>query len=68
MLAHIERRAWNWDRTIEAVKVVGALIAAFWALVQYGNQIEQDRTDAILRAVQVVHDDRAAEFRKDLVT
>ena len=40
MLAHIERQSWNWDRTIEAVKVVGALIAAVWALVQYGNQVE----------------------------
>jgi hypothetical protein len=66
MLARIERHPWNWDRTIEAVKVIGVLIAAFWALVQYGNQIEQDRTDAILRAVQVVHDSRAADFRKDL--
>jgi hypothetical protein len=66
MLAHIERHPWNWDRALEAVKVFGVLIAAFWALVQYGNQIEQDRTDAILRAVQVVHDNRAVEFRKDL--
>jgi hypothetical protein len=66
MLAQIERRSWTWDHTIETVKVVGALVAAFWALVQYGNQIEQDRTDAILRAVQVVHDTNAREFRKDL--
>jgi len=66
MLAHIERHPWNWDRALEAVKIFGVLIAAFWALIQYGNQIEQDRTDAILRAVQVVHDNRAAEFRKDL--
>jgi hypothetical protein len=66
MLAHIERQSWNWDRTIEAVKVVGALIAAVWALVQYGNQVETGRTDAILRAVQVVHDQSTNDFRKEL--
>jgi hypothetical protein len=66
MLAHIERQSWNWDRTIEAVKVVGALIAAVWALVQYGNQVETGRTDAILRAVQVVHDQTTNDFRKEL--
>ena len=67
MLAQIERHSWNWDRTIEAVKVIGALLAAFWALIQYGNQIETGRKDAILRAVQVVHDESTNQFHKDLV-
>lgn len=59
-------RGWNWDRTIETIKVVGGLMAAVWALVQYGNQIEQARTENILHAVQVMHDVSAQSFQKNL--
>jgi hypothetical protein len=58
--------AWNWDHTIDVIKVGGGLAAAVWALVQYGHQVEQEGAETVRHAIEVTHDATAKQFRESL--
>jgi hypothetical protein len=58
---------WTWDTTVEAIKVVGGLGAATFALYQYSHQLDQDRGETVRHAIEITHDETAKEFRKELL-
>jgi hypothetical protein len=60
---------WSWKRTIDTtavVGIIGGLAAAFWALAQYGHQVEQQSAETIRHAIEITHDSTADKFRDDL--
>jgi hypothetical protein len=58
----------RWGIMIEAVKVIGGLIAAFAALLEYASHNEEQRAETILRAVQIIESNSTEVFRRNLKT